>query len=281
MAVTTSDRLLNLLGLFTIERPEWTVEAAAQEAGLAVSTAYRYFRSLNKAGLIASFVTGRYVLGPAIIQYDRQIRLLDPLTTTAQPIMSRLSKQMSPHALILLCRLFHNQVMYVHQEAGRLAHFATSFERGRSMPLSRGSGSKIILAHIPQRSVKGLYANSEAEFKRAGLGATWKDVRTSLRKLREAGVAITHGEVDPGLTGLAVPVFDQTRTVVGSLNFVLEPKRVTPKVIADATVRLHKASKQITWALSVTAPGSSAGNAISRPRDGRPPAVKREKVIAA
>jgi transcriptional regulator of acetoin/glycerol metabolism len=28
--------------LFTIERPQWAVEQAARELGLAVSTAYRY-----------------------------------------------------------------------------------------------------------------------------------------------------------------------------------------------------------------------------------------------
>ena len=85
MAMTTSDRVLAVLNLFTLEQPEWTVEGAAGALNLAISTAYRYFRSLTKAGLLVAHTTGRYLLGPAIIQYDRQIRLHDPLITAAQP----------------------------------------------------------------------------------------------------------------------------------------------------------------------------------------------------
>jgi DNA-binding IclR family transcriptional regulator len=44
---------------------------AAGALNLAISTAYRYFRSLTQAGLLVPHTTGRYLLGPAIIQYDR------------------------------------------------------------------------------------------------------------------------------------------------------------------------------------------------------------------
>lgn len=263
MGVTTSDRLLNILGLFTMERPEWPVEQAAQELGLAVSTAYRYFRSLSKAGLIVSFAAGRYVLGPAIIQYDRQIRLLDPLMTTAQPIMRRLAAQISPQVIILLCRLFRNQVMCVHQESGEHTHSATSYERGRPMPLFRGAASKIILANMPSRIVSSLYATLAPEFKQAGLGGNWEEVKVKLRALRNAGASITQGELDLGMAGLSVPVFDQSAAVIGSLGIVIEAHRLTPKLVATVTAQLHEASQQITWALSILA----TGHAATLPRD--------------
>ena len=63
--------------------------------------AYRYFRSLTKAGLLVTHTTGRYLLGPAFIQYDYQIRLHDPLITAAQPMMKRLTGQLPPHTLML------------------------------------------------------------------------------------------------------------------------------------------------------------------------------------
>ena len=69
--MATADRVLSILGLFTIDRLQWAVEDAAAELGWPVSTTYRYFRSLSDAGLIVPYTTGRYVLGPAIIQYDQ------------------------------------------------------------------------------------------------------------------------------------------------------------------------------------------------------------------
>ena len=48
--MNTASRLLAVLNIFTVEKYEWTVEDAAREIGVSVSTAYRYFRELCKAG---------------------------------------------------------------------------------------------------------------------------------------------------------------------------------------------------------------------------------------
>lgn len=249
--MTTSERLLSVLGLFTIERPEWTVEEAAKELRLAASTTYRYFRSLSQAGLIVAFATGRYVLGPAIIQYDRQIRLRDPLTTAAQPIMKRLTEQLPAHTVILLCRLFRNQVMSVHQESAAKPDFAVSYERGRAMPLFRGASSKIILAHMTPRIVKALYEEHAAKFAQASLGRNWEEAKERLRALRSTGVATAQGEVDPGMCGIAVPVFEPAGAVIGSLSIVIPTRYLTPNFLEEIPRRLKSAAEQIHWRLSL------------------------------
>lgn len=251
--MTTSDRVLSVLGLFTVERPEWTVEGAARELDLAVSTAYRYFRSLANAGLIVAFAAGRYVLGPNIIQLDRQMRLTDPLTTTAQPIMMRLTSNVRPNSVILLCRLFRKQVMCVHQESGGRPDFAVSYERGRPMPLFRGASSKMILAHLPPRTLKAFHAQHHEEIAQAGLGADWEQLKQRLRELRTAGVAITQGEVDPGMTGISVPVFEPGGGVIASLSVVMRTRDRTPKVVVAATRALQSANEELARALSVLA----------------------------
>jgi DNA-binding IclR family transcriptional regulator len=260
--MTTSDRLLSVLGLFTIERPEWTVEDAANELGLAVSTAYRYFRSLSKAGLIVAFATGRYVLGPAIIQYDRQIRLRDPLVTAAQPIMKRLTEQLPAHTLVLLCRLFRNQVMCVQQESAEKPEFAVSYERGRAMPLFRGAASKIILANMHLRTVKALHGEHAVKFAQASLGKNWEETKERLRALRNVGYSITQGELDPGMCGVAVPVFEPAGAVVGSLGMVIPARYATPEFLTDAPQLLKTAAEQIHWALSLGAQEFGAGPSL-------------------
>jgi DNA-binding IclR family transcriptional regulator len=260
--MSTSDRLLSILALFTIDQTEWTVEEAAAELDLAVSTAYRYFRSLSQAGLIVAFATGRYVLGPAIIQYDRQIRLRDPLTTSAQPVMKQLADSIPAHTVILLCRLFRNQVMCVHQESGEKPEFAVSYERGRAMPLMRGASSKIILAHMPGRTVKSLYADQSSKFAQADLGRTWDEVKERLRSLRSAGYAVSKGELDPGMCGIAAPVMEPEGLIVGSLSIVIPARHVTPSFLAQAPKLLNNAAERISWALSVGVHHSTAHTAL-------------------
>lgn len=272
--MTTSDRVLGVLGLFTLEEPEWTVEDAAARLGLAISTAYRYFRSLSRAGLIVAMATGRYALGPAIIQYDRQIRLQDPLITAAQPIMKRLTGEFPEHTVTLLCRLFRSQVMCVHQESAARPDFGISYERGRPMPLFRGAASKSILANIPLRAVKALFQEHQAKFAQANLGRTWDEVKERLRELRSAGVSVTQGELDPGMCGIAVPLFETTGVVIGSLSVVLPARHLEARVLAQITQLLRSAAEEVSWALSLGTRG--AASPLSAPGKSKIAAPPRE-----
>jgi DNA-binding IclR family transcriptional regulator len=238
--------MLSVLSLFTLEQPEWTVEDAARELDLTLSTAYRYFRSLTSAGLLIALSTGRYVLGPAIIQYDRQIRLHDPLITAAQPVMKDLMDALPTNSVVLLCRLFRDQVMCVHQEFRGRPHFAVGYERGRLMPLFRGAASKIILAHMPLRSVRALYDEHAPEFGQADLGKSWDEVKERLRALRVAGQSVTRGEVDAGLCGLSVPILEDTGAVMGSLSLVLPARHFKATMSEKLFARLRQAAQKIS-----------------------------------
>src|SRR5499427_6993337 len=188
---SSGDRLLAVLALFTVERPEWTVDAAASELGVSATTAYRYFNRLTKAGLISPVSGASYALGPAIIQMDRQIQICDPMLNAARAVMADLIQYAAEGSIVLLCRLFHDRVMCVHQIMGRGPQEPVSYERGRLMPLFRGATSKIILAHLPARTLKTLFAREAADIAAAGLGTTWDDFRHSLAGLRRAGVCVT------------------------------------------------------------------------------------------
>jgi DNA-binding IclR family transcriptional regulator len=253
--VSTSDRLLKVLGLFTAERPQWTVEGAAAELKLAVSTAYRYFRSLSQAGLIIPYANGRYVLGPAIIQYDRQLRLHDPLISVSAPLMKQLAPVLPRDCLLLLCRLYGERVMCVHQEYLEMPTFAVSFERGRPMPLSRGAASKVILANMPARFLRSFHAR-HAEEMRERLGSDWNEVRARLREIRAQGVHVTQSELDTGMMGIAAPLFEPDGSVVGSISVVLPARLGTAEVVEHAATLMRAAGAQIGASLEGIAGGA-------------------------
>ena len=277
--MTTADKVLSVLGLFSLERPEWTVEEAAAELRLPVSTAYRYFRSLSGAGLIVGFTLGRYVLGPAVTQFDRQMRLHDPLITKAQPVMKRLARVAPDHGVVLLCRLYRDQVMCVHQESIEHPDFAISYERGRPMPLIRGAASKSILANLPSRTVKALHARYATEMRQVGLGSDWAAVKARLRELREAEAIITHQELDVGMAGISVAVFGPGGDVIGSISFVMPARVLTQKVAAIAGTHLQEASSEIHSGLCVLALEHS-GASTRTPAARRAPRRKSHRFTA-
>jgi len=152
------DRMISVLRLFTLDKPSWTVEKAALALEVSVSSAYRYFAALTEAGLLTSFASGHYVLGPAIIQYDRQIQLTDPLLRVAKPVMAEMIRFAPPSSILLLCRMFRESVLCIHQLTEPGAEIRVSYERGRPMPLFKGATSKIILSYLPSRDLRRLYA---------------------------------------------------------------------------------------------------------------------------
>jgi DNA-binding IclR family transcriptional regulator len=247
--MSTSDKVLSILGLFTIERSELTVEQAAQAIGQPVSTTYRHFAVLAKAGLIDSFRAGRYVLGPAAIQLDWLIRQTDPLLRAAQPAMRFLSGAVDRPAVVLLCRFYRDQVMCIDQANAGNPTFAPSYQRGRLMPLARGAASKIILATLSDRAKKSLQARHGKEFEAAGLGRNWAELRASLAAIRDTGCSITRGEVDEGLIGIAAPILIGEGAPLGSISYVISNDRVSEDTLHQLTLMLKSAGSQMTATL--------------------------------
>jgi DNA-binding IclR family transcriptional regulator len=249
-ADSSGDRLLAVLALFTIERPQWNVEAAAAELGVSATTAYRYFKRLTKAGLITPISGANYALGPAIIQMDRQIQICDPMLNAARAVMVDLIHYAAEGSIILLCRQFHDRVMCMHQVMGRGPQAPVSYERGRLMPLFRGATSTIILAHLSGRTLKSLFVHNTAEIAAAGLGESWDEFRRALGALRRAGICISRGEIDPGRVGIAAPIFDGGRAILGSLTFVLPAVRADEALVGRLASLTVAGAREIERAMS-------------------------------
>ena len=233
IVATSADRVLSILALFGGDRPVWTVEDAAEELGLPTSTAYRYFKSLAQAELLSKHLSGHYVLGPAVCALDRAMRLHDPFINAARAEMERLASD-NPDTIILLTRLYKNTVMCVHREGEGLS--AHGYERGRPMPLHKGAASKVILAHLIPRQLRDLTAADH----HAG-GIDLDSLQDELRKIRAQGYAITHGEIDPGIVGVSVPVFRAQQALEGSLSFVLDgAQKIDRDAKIEALIRSRK-----------------------------------------
>jgi DNA-binding IclR family transcriptional regulator len=122
--------------------------------------------------------------------------------------------------------------MCTHQVMGRGPQKPVSYERGRLMPLYRGATAKIILAHLPTRTLKSLFAHDAAEITAAGLGGSFDEFRRALAAIRRAGICVTHGEVDHGRTGFGAPIFDRDGAVLGSLSLALPSARIDDALTA-------------------------------------------------
>jgi DNA-binding IclR family transcriptional regulator len=130
------------------------------------------------------------------------------------------------------------------------------------MPLYRGATSKIILAHLRSRTLKALFARDAAQIADAELGTTWEEFRRGLAVIRRAGVSLSHSEIDPGRVGVAAPVFDKERVVLGSLSVVVPSALSDPATVGRLAALTAKGAREIERTMN-------RGPAASRPSPAR------------
>ena len=208
-------RLLSLLDLFTLAAPAWSTDSLIQSLEMSRSNGYRYIKALSDVGLLTPVSDGHYVLGPRIVELDRQIRQCDPLYNAAGPAMKQLVSE-SRHSS-LLCALFSGAVLCVREELTPDSP-PTLFTRGQSRPLFQGAASKIILPYLRPYQLHSLYGKHAKAIATSGLGSDWKSFRSHLAKIRRAGVIITAGEFNPGVIGISAPIFNRAGQILGSIG---------------------------------------------------------------
>jgi DNA-binding IclR family transcriptional regulator len=212
------EKMLSLLDVFTLAAPVWSTEDLIRYSGSSRSTCYRYIKVLQNAGFLTPVANGSYILGPRIIELDRQIRASDPVYTAGGPPMKRLAARTGHNTL--LCMLFSDTVMCVREELNKDAP-AGLFSRGQKRALFTGAASKVILAHLPAHQLRSLYARHRKRIAAAGLGADWDSFRQTLRQIRQDGYCMTTGEFSPGILGIAAPLFNREGKVLGSLGIAM------------------------------------------------------------
>jgi DNA-binding IclR family transcriptional regulator len=220
-AMSQLQKVLQALDVFTEQRPFATAEEVATLLGISRTTAFRQLAQLYESGLLTK-ISGRYSLGPRLIQLDYLIRRSDPLLLAAQEPMASLAA--ATRCSVVLSSLYGDQILNVHQEAGSDTT-AFSYGRGRTLPLFRGAASKIILANLTPARLKAIYLLHTEDKDVQALGKNWAEFAENFRRYRRQGVYLSRGEVDPSVTGVAVALFNTDGLVIGSLALLFESQR--------------------------------------------------------
>jgi DNA-binding IclR family transcriptional regulator len=245
-------RLLGLLDLFTPGAPAWPIDALIRSHGMSRSTGYRYVKALNDAGLLAAVSNGYYILGPRVIELDRQIRQCDPLYIAGGPVMKQLSAATGQS--VLLCALFSGSVLCVREELTP-ASPPNLFTRGQRRPLFQGAASKIILPYLRPYQLRSIYAKHAKTIATSGLGSDWESFRSALAKMRRDGYILTIGEFNPGVFGISAPIFNRSRHILGSIGVAGAEEKLSRGETDRIAPLVMKAAEKVTERISAMSIG--------------------------
>jgi DNA-binding IclR family transcriptional regulator len=193
----------------------------AAEAGMAPAKAHPYLVSFGKLGLIEQdAASGHYGLGPLAMQLGlMSLQQLDPVALATEEI-ERLAV-LTGHTVGIA--VWGNRGATIVRVARPPAALYVSMRHGTVMRLRGTASGLLFAAHLPRDQVLAALRSEEGRGARldAGLAAT-------LSAVQRDGAARAVDVLVPGISALALPVFDSRGTLVLALT------AIGPSAVFDA-----------------------------------------------
>lgn len=211
-SIEVGARLLQVLA--HAGRPQMLRDLAAA-ADMPPAKAHRYLVSLARMGLIEQRPeSSLYDLGPFALELGLSaVARLDAVNVAA-PVLRELCEQTDQTAALAV---WANHGATIVRWLGADSPVAASLRVGSVMPLTRSATGGAFLAFLPQQITARRVRRELAENARNGLSPTTaEEVSTVIEQTRRQGFAHT-SEFIPGISGLAVPVFDHAGAMVLAL----------------------------------------------------------------
>jgi DNA-binding IclR family transcriptional regulator len=242
---STSAELALRAVLLIAQRGQLTVSEVARELDVASSTAHRILTNCRRTGFVRQDNHGGpYVIGPAMHEIALTVTGSRNLREAAGSVLEEL------HADI-------EEAVAFYVLEGKYARVVQSLPSTRTRPPAQALG-KLFPAHCTAGGKALLSQESPEQLRRrfpGGLLARysersiteWTALLEDLARVRQRGWAVSVGEFEPNITGVAAPVVLSTGAVVGAVVLSEHGSRLhTRSEIEALAPRVMEAADTIT-----------------------------------
>jgi DNA-binding IclR family transcriptional regulator len=171
-----------------------------ERTGLPRATAHRLAAGLETHRLLARDGEGRWRLGPALVELAGQVN--DPLLAAGAVVLPRL-REITGESVQLYRREGTSRICVAALEPP--AGLRDTVPVGTHLPLTAGSGAKILLAYSDPATQQTVLP-------------TAKFTDRTLAEVRKRGWAQSVAEREPGVASVSAPVRDGRGTVVAAVS---------------------------------------------------------------
>lgn len=224
---STGDEMLGVLEVIASSGPISTAEIARQR-GINRTVAHRLITTLHRRAYVRRRPDG-YVVGPMVLRLARAVE--PELLAAARPVMSRLAAEIGE--TVVLHSVDGDEAVVIAQALGMRHVLRVQHEEGSRHSLATGASARALLAFQPP-------AVTDRVIRAARNG---KALRTQLERVRSAGYAVSHDELQRGVHGMAVPIRDPQDVAVASIAIVVPAVRASS--LTQHTARLLAAAREI------------------------------------
>jgi DNA-binding IclR family transcriptional regulator len=243
---STADRALQILDLFAEDRLVVGGTEVAAALSTSRSTAYRYLQSLVLAGFLEVDAAGGFRLGPRVLELSRLARKGFAVVDIARPVMRTLRDALGE--TVLLTRRSGDRVICLESEEAR-ATVRISYERGSVLPLHAGASALVLLAWLPADEARAMLEAADLQPLTENTLTEVDAVLARLERIRHDGVAVSRGELDHDVTGVAAPIRAASGEITAALSVAALNRRVPGDRLDAVAQAVRQAAAEVERAL--------------------------------
>ncbi|WP_320783275.1 IclR family transcriptional regulator [Streptomyces sp. CRN 30] len=235
--VRSVQRAVDLLALFDAEHPSRSVRELVDATGLPKTTVVRLVHTLEQCGLLWSRGDGHLVPGTGLLRWAELAGRAWRLPEEALRRLAELSEASGGETVSVYVRQRNTRVCVARHEGTRTLRHVVHV--GAEMPLWSGAASHVLLSRSDRDDVTAVASRAP--------DATWAELlRERTRKAAEDGMAVSHGEREPGVSGVAAPVFAASGRLTAAVALGGPTTRFTDDAVAGFTPALLATARALT-----------------------------------
>ncbi len=215
-------RALDILEAVGRENGPVGLSELSRKVGLHKSTVHRLALSLESRGwLTKEAESGRYRIGVRFVTVARSGNAGDSFREI-HPLLAELSEKIDETAILSVWD--GREVICVDMvETSRRIQISSRI--GSSFPICAGGTGLGVLIGMPEDMVLEIVSKTELVAHTARTITDPEELVGRYREMRNAGYVLSSGQVDPGVTGIAMPLYFPYEQSYGSIGVVLPDAR--------------------------------------------------------
>lgn len=210
-------RALAIFDAFDRDNLSLTLQEIGERIGMAKATTFRLVNTLEREGFLVRKQNHRYCLSLKVVRLAGLVEETMTVREAARAAMHDLARR-TGETITLSSRVHDERI--VIDVVDTPSPLMAVVRAGERYGLFSGATSRTLLAWMPAPERAALLAALEPDQAAA--------IEQDLVAMREAGFGMTSGQRVPGLTAMAVPIFDHSGAVNSCLSLSGPSVRVEP-----------------------------------------------------
>ena len=214
--IQSIDRTLQILELFSLEKPEWGVTEISKALNIYKSNVHNVLTTLAERGfIIKDSRTDKYKLGIKFFELGSVVIKNMNLRKIAHPYMEKLLKEFNE--TVHLGILVEGEILSIEQEESGQSLSPRIFI-GKRAPLYCTGVGKAIMAYLSKDKVAAIVEGKGLKKYTESTITNKEELEKEFLKIRKQGYSVDNMEHEEGVRCVAGPIRDYTGKVSASLS---------------------------------------------------------------